>query len=252
MHSGPIAAVSLVIFFLSWPKEGQLPAVERRSWKELDYLGSFLVTAAAVLVVFAFQNAGEASGTAWGQAVFIAPLVVGIASWLALITWEYIVDRKLTNRLAPAFPVGLFRNRVYTIGAISVLFLGFPYLLLIYSFPIRAQVVSGQSALMAGVWLLPMLGASAVGTMACGKLNSVKNYLFESLIAGASLMTLSCGLLTTVWGKSDDGKALGFLVFAGLGFGLSTAASTMLVSFEVPIRDFGKRSSLLLASTQLF
>lgn len=61
---------------------------------------------------------------------------------------------------------------------------------------------------------------------------------------GSAFMILSCALLSTVEGPEDDGKALGFLVFAGLGFGLSTASATMVVSLEAPIKDYGKTDSL--------
>lgn len=240
-HSGPIGFVSMAIFFLTWPKAEYLPNVERRKWKEFDFLGSLLVIAAAVLVVFAFQNAGEAeaTGSVWDKAIFIAPLVAGLIGWLAVGGWGYFVDRKFKHSIAPIFPVSLFRNRVYSAAAATTLFLGFPYLLLVFSFPLRAQVVSQKSPLMAGVMLLPMLGTAALGTVVCGRLNATKNRLFESLFVGASLMTLSCGLLSTVSGSEDDAKALGFLTFAGIGFGCATTAATMLPNFEAPIRDHG-------------
>ncbi|KJZ79407.1 hypothetical protein HIM_00876 [Hirsutella minnesotensis 3608] len=230
--NGPIGFVSLAIFLSTWPKAEQLPAVEQRSWKSFDFAGSFLLVTASVLVVFAFQNTGEMIGSAWGTAIFIAPLLAGVMGWVALLTWECIVETRFRGRLAPAFPIRLFQNKAYAAGAASTLFLGYPYLLLIYSFPLRAQVVSGKSALLAGIMLLPMLGSSAFGSAISGKINSKKNLLRETLLLGASLMTLGCGLLTTVSHAKDDAKALGFLTFAGLGFGLSTAAATMLVTVE--------------------
>lgn len=211
------------------------------SWKRFDFLGTVLVMGAAILVVFAFQNAGEASDSVWNRAIFIAPLVVGLLCWLLVIGWGYLLDHTSFGiRLAPAFPLQLFHNRHYTAGAISTLLLGFPYLLLVFSFPTRAQVVSGKSALLSGVMLLPMLGTTALGSAIGGKLNSKKNYLFETLATGASLMTIGCGLLTTVGGTSDDAKAMGFLTFCGLGFGLSTSAATMLVTVEAPLVNSGK------------
>ncbi|KAM3427807.1 hypothetical protein NHJ13734_008852 [Beauveria thailandica] len=57
--------------------------------------------------------------------------------------------------------------------------------------------------------------------------------------------TNRCGLLSTVQGRADDAKALGFLVFAGLGFGLSTAAATMLVTFEATIADAASAHGIL-------
>ncbi|KAB5540429.1 hypothetical protein GE09DRAFT_1004881, partial [Coniochaeta sp. 2T2.1] len=78
--NGPIGAVSAVAFFLSWPKKEYLPNIERRKWKALDYLGSFLLIAASTLVCFAFQN-GAMNTLQWGQAVFIAPIFFGSPIW---------------------------------------------------------------------------------------------------------------------------------------------------------------------------
>lgn len=235
-----MGVVSLITFWLAWPGEEYLPTLQRRRWREFDVLGSIIIIAASTLVVFAFQNAGEASGRAWGQAIFIAPVVLGIASWGALILWESFLFRRFGDRIALTFPVNLFRNRVYTSAAMSTLLLGFPYLLLIFSFPLRAQVVSGKSALIAGLMLLPMLGTTALGSVIGGKINTTKNYVFELLLVGSTLMTLACGLLTMISGPADDAKGLGFLTFAGLGFGLSTTAATMIATIEAPIRDYGK------------
>ena len=235
--SGPIGGVSMVIFFSTWPDAKHLPNIERRSWKELDYVGSLLGICAATLVVFAFQNSGVKQ--LWDDAVFIAPLIIGLVGWASLVAWQFVI-RGYLPRLAPAFPISLFRNRVYTTAAVNTLLLGFPYMLLIYSVPLRIQWVGGKSSLIAGVMMLPMVGTVAVGSMVAGKVNSVKNYVFETLFVGSCLMLLGCGLLTTLDHTLDAAKMLGFLTFTGLGFGLTIAASTMLSSIEVPIRDFGK------------
>ena len=244
-HSGPVGFVSVALFWLTWPGAEQLPTLQRRRWREFDALGSLLIIAASTLVVFAFQNAGESFGTIWAQAVFIAPLVLGICCWIALLLWGNLVLRRFGDRIALVFPVNLFRNRVYASAALSTLLLGFPYLLLLFSFPLREQAVSGKSALTAGLMLLPMLGTTALGSVIVGKINTTRNYLFESLLAGAALMLLACGLLTLVSGPGDDPKALGFLTFAGLGFGLSTSAATMIAAVEAPIKDYGEHSSSL-------
>lgn len=239
MCSGPIGFVSVIIFLLTWPKAEYLPTLQRRRWREFDVAGSFLIIAAAVLVVFAFQNAGESPDNVWDSAIFIAPIATGIFSWIGLIVWEVFLHRRFGDRIALTFPVNLFQKRPYAGATFSTMFLGFPYLLIIFSFPLRAQVVSGKSSLIAGVMLLPMLGTTAIGSVIAGKVNTSKNFLCETLVAGAALMVLGCGLLTTVSGSGDDAKGLGFLTFAGLGFGLSTAAATMMAAVEAPIKDYG-------------
>lgn len=238
--SGPLGFVSLITFFLSWPKAEHLPSMTRRTWREFDYVGSFLIIAAAVLVVFSFQNAGESPGTTWGTATFIAPLTVGLILWLALLAWGYLAGRAFEGRLALTFPIDLFRKRAYAAAAISTLLLGYPYFMINYAFPLRAQVVDDKSSLMAGIMLLPMLGSVAVGSILGGALSRTKNYLFETMLAGACLMTLGVGLLTIVHDAGDDAKALAFILFAGLGFGLNVGSATMLTAYEVPIINYGK------------
>ncbi|CAH0025533.1 unnamed protein product [Clonostachys rhizophaga] len=243
--NAPIGLVSLVIFFLAWPKKESLPTYEVRKWTSFDVLGSFLTLAAPTLVVFSFQHAGEKKTPNWGHADFLAPLIVGIALFFCLVFWERYLGNRANNRFALAFPVELFKNRHYAAGAFSSLVLGFPYFIIVFSFPLRTQIVSGKDALIAGVMLLPMLGSTAVGTLAAGRLSSNTNRIFETLFAGACLLTLGCGLLSTVKGSGDDSKALGFLVFAGLGFGFTASASSMLANVEAPVRDFAPAQGIV-------
>jgi hypothetical protein len=156
-----------------------------------------------------------------------------------LISWQIFIQHRWHERFAPAFPITIFRNRIYSTAVVNTLLTGFPYLLLIYAIPLRFQVVSGKSALIAGVMLLPMLGTSAIGSVIAGKINAIKNFTFESLLVGSCFMTLGCGLLSSLSHESEDAKLLGYMSFCGLGFGLTVASSTMLSMVEVPIRDYG-------------
>ncbi|KAF5984660.1 major facilitator family transporter [Fusarium bulbicola] len=244
--NGPVGFVSLVIFILTWPKPEYLPSQERRAWKELDFLGSLLVIAAAVLAVFSFQNAGtEKSNDGWKTSIFIAPLICGLLACGLLIAWQIFIQHRRHDRFAPAFPINIFSNRIYSTAVANTLLNGFPYLLLIYAIPLRFQVVSGKSALISGVMLLPMLGTAAIGSLLAGKINATKNYTFESLVLGSSVMTIGCGLLTSLSHEPNDAKLLGYMAFCGLGFGLTVASSTMLSTVEVPIRDYAPAQGIL-------
>lgn len=242
--SGPIGVVSMVLFYCTWPKAEFLPDLERRKWSELDYPGSVLLIAAATLVVFPFQHAGSA-GNVWGQAIFLAPLLVGISCWIALIVWTWCADRRWGDRLAAAFPMRLMRKRVYTATILNTTFSGFQFIMLVYAFPLRLQVVNGKSALLAGVMLLPLLGASAVGSIVAGILNSKKDRICETLVFASSLMVLGCGLLSTQSATAEvEAKALGFLVFVGLGFGMSAASATTLANIHTAVQDEGMWNQL--------
>ncbi len=41
--NGPIGGLSAMLFFFTWPSKKYLPVVDRRKWKEVDFLGSFLL-----------------------------------------------------------------------------------------------------------------------------------------------------------------------------------------------------------------
>lgn len=239
-NSGPIGGVSVIIFWLTWPKAEYLPAFKRRSWSDLDYLGSLLLIAASVLTVFSFQNAGV-DADQWNQAVFIAPLIFGVLCLIALFAWESFIERRWNGKKAAAFPLGLLRNRVYSAGIMNTMFMGFPYFVAIYSFPIRFQIVNGKSALQAGLMLLPMLAGTALGSWLGGAVSSKKNRIFETLCVACVLMMIGCALETTASDSANvEAKVLGFLTFIGFGFGLSAAASTMLANLESPVRDHGE------------
>ncbi|AEO55188.1 hypothetical protein MYCTH_2298750 [Thermothelomyces thermophilus ATCC 42464] len=41
--SGPVGGVSLAVFLLAWPDKKYLPALERRAWSDVDFVGAFLL-----------------------------------------------------------------------------------------------------------------------------------------------------------------------------------------------------------------
>ncbi|KAL2016161.1 hypothetical protein VTK56DRAFT_4129 [Thermocarpiscus australiensis] len=242
--NGPIGGVSTVVFLLAWPDKKYLPSLERRAWKEVDFVGAFLLIAAAVLIVFPFQNSSGAAQ--WSQPTFIAPVVAGIVALLALFAWQYFVEYHWRRKLAAAFPFVLLSNRVYAFAVLHTMLTGFPFLLSIYAFPLRFQVVYGRSTLQAGLMLLPMLAASAIGTTLAGAINGKQNRLFETLVTACLLMIMGCALETTA--SSDGGlepKVLGFLVFIGLGYGLSASGSTMLAGLEAPIWEHASAQGII-------
>ncbi|KAJ9093515.1 hypothetical protein QFC21_006348 [Naganishia friedmannii] len=59
---------------------------------KFDYVGSFLVVAAAVLSVFGLTDGGEGSG--WGRAQPIATLVIGLLLFPVFFWWESRIDQR--------------------------------------------------------------------------------------------------------------------------------------------------------------
>lgn len=99
--------------------------------------------------------------------------------------------------------------------------------------PERSQVVDGRDVLMAGVDLLPLLAAVAVGTFASVPFTRPKNRTTLSLTIGASLMTAGCSLMTAVENMEESqaiNAVYGFKVILGLGFGFCLSSTTVIAN----------------------
>ncbi|KAL1893194.1 hypothetical protein Sste5346_006626 [Sporothrix stenoceras] len=242
--NGPIGFFSMAVFALTWPNEKYLPVIERHPWSSLDIVGSVLLIAAAALVTFAFQNAGV-NPDQWNQAIFLAPLLTGIFCWAALFSWQAIVEKRYKH-IMPAFPLKLLRKHVYASATLTTLFLGFPFFAVIFTFPLRLQIVNGKSGLMAGVMLLPLLAGVSFGSALTGFLNLKHNRLFETLVVAGGLMIIGCALETTLSDSATlEAKALGFLPFIGLGLGLGASATTILAATEAPPGDHAASQGII-------
>ncbi|ATZ49074.1 hypothetical protein BCIN_04g02680 [Botrytis cinerea B05.10] len=235
--NAPIGIVPLILFYLVWPNETQLHQSKRRPLRQLDLVGAFILIIASILFVFAFQEAGLEANS-WNKPLFLIPLIVGIVFWILLFSWEFTVQRKWEEKLATMFPWRLIQNRVYMFGLGTTLLMGFPYFVVIYSLPLRFQVVNGKSPLAAGLGLLPMLGSTAVASFLGGMLNGTKNRVFFTLLAGSGLSAIGTSSLSTLSNTEYvEAKTYGFLVFVGLGFGLTVSTVSMLSNYESSIRD---------------
>ncbi|KAL7927332.1 major facilitator superfamily domain-containing protein [Trichoderma austrokoningii] len=242
----PICSIGMAIFYFSWPQKLQTEYTSQlRSWKQFDIVGALLGIAASVLVVFALENAGESE--AWEAVKFIVPVTLGLLSWIMLFLWSSWVDIRLSPNIVSVFPITLFRNRRYTRTVLTTLFAGCPYLLLIYSVPMRMQVVSGKSPLIAGLSLLPMLGTVAIGSIISGKMNASANHstLTATMRVGTALMSCGCAFIIAGQGRKDDAVILGLLTLVGLGFGLCTSAATNMISVEVPAQHRASAHGIL-------
>lgn len=208
----------------------------------MDYVGSFLVVAAAVLITFAFQDAGidDESADPWSKGAFIGPIVAGVLCWVAIFLWEGIFERQWNAKMA-AIPLALYRNRIITATTLNTMFLGFSFLATLFAVPLRMQVVNGKTPIMTGVLMLPMLGATGVGSAITGAVSSRKNRLSETMTVATLVVTIGLALETTVSDTRHlEPKFIGFLALIGLGYGMITSSATMFTALEAPINEHGK------------
>lgn len=115
---------------------------------------------------------------------------------------------------------------------------GYCYLAIVITLPERFQIVNEDSALMAGVHLIPMLGATSLGSIIAGALSKSKNNTSKTLIAASCLQVIGLGLLTTFDAPSSPtNPQFGYQAIFGLGVGLTFSSATILTKIQASGRD---------------
>ena len=112
----PCGVVALVVLVFAWPSPPNPYPNFRAPLKALvhhvDFLGTFLLLAASVLLIFALEQAGAAEYP-WDSPIIISTLTIAGACFLSLAAWIAFLDfMKGRVPINPILPVRLLTNRI--------------------------------------------------------------------------------------------------------------------------------------------
>ncbi|KAF2993946.1 hypothetical protein E8E14_001307 [Neopestalotiopsis sp. 37M] len=234
----PFGILALVGLLFAWPRTGNRHSSGLwESIRGLDWFGNVVIISASSLLVYALQQAG-AFNYAWDSPAIIAALTISAVSLVSFICWEIYLGRKGDPSRQPVLPIRLISQRPF-LAALSCSFIaGFEYLAVIIILPERFQIVNGDSSLMAGIHLLPQLGACAFGSFLAGAISKKRNNTAFTLIAASCLQLIGLGLLSTLAEVNTAIEAqYGYQTIFGLGIGLSFASVTILTSVRAHRED---------------
>jgi hypothetical protein len=130
------------------------------------------------------------------------------------LTWNW---HKKDEALIPLSMIG--RTEVWS-GCLVVGFLMSSLYIAAYYLPIYFQSVDGTSPTLSGVYLLPNILAALILAVLAGKLVGIVGYYTPFSIASAVLMTIGCGLCSTLSATSSTGDWIGFQILFGIGRGM--------------------------------
>jgi MFS family permease len=98
-----VACIPLILGYFVAPLDRLDPARDKR----VDYLGSLLVTAGLVLLLFALSS-GPTAPQAWKTPYIIAFLVLSIVLLAAFVFWEHTIVHSPRFSLPPMLPLEIF------------------------------------------------------------------------------------------------------------------------------------------------
>ncbi|MER7008431.1 MFS transporter [Dactylosporangium sp. NPDC000555] len=213
-----------------------------RTTRGLDLLGSALVTAGLVAVVYGTVNS-QAHG--WGDAVTLGPLLGGVA----LLIWFVLHEAKIAA--APVVPLRLFANRGVTIANLVMFWLGCAVIAHFFFLSLYLQNVLGYDPLRAGPAFLPGAIAMTAGAYAGPPL--LKRVGVRPLLIGGPLLSgVGLGLLALI---PVDGRyaahLLAPMILVTLGAGIAMTPLAITATSGIERHEAGLASGVINTTRQV-
>jgi EmrB/QacA subfamily drug resistance transporter len=200
----------------------------------LDLPGIGLSISGLTAIVWALIEAPERG---WTSPTIVAAFAAGAATLAAFIVWELRARQ-------PMLDVTVFRNLRFSAASISVTFVFFALMGVMYFLTTYLQSVMGYSALDAGVRMVPI----ALGLIFASRLSVALTARLGTKVVvagGLAIVGIALGAFTSVEVDSDYlGKVAAALTLMGVGMGLTMAPATDAIMGSLPKAKAGIGSAM--------
>ena len=228
----PIGAVALGLL-------NRQPKSAQRLAAHIDFLGAALLAAAVSTSLLV---------TVWGgdRYPWTSPQIFGMALGALALCGAFVWQERRAPD--PVLPLRLFRDRVFVVVSVAAFLATLSLFAAIVFMPLFLQIVTGATATVSGLLVLPMLIASTLSTVVAGRIMTRTGRYKIFPVLGFALMSAGLALLATLGTASGRGAALAFMAVFGLGFGMVTQILVVAIQNAADRREIGTAT----ASANLF
>ena len=234
---GLIAVVALLVFLPANLSGYTSARAGRESLRRIDILGAILCAAATICLMLGLTWGGDQI-SAWTSSQVLGMLAPGIILFALFL----FAERKA---LEPVLPLDLFRNQIFSVGALlsllqMMVLLGFSLYL-----PLFFQGVLAVSPTSAGLVMTPFSMSMVVGAVLSSMaVNRLKRYRAIAIVA-ALLMSAGAFLITSMTPTTSLLQAILFMVLAGIGIGPFFSLPMVAVQNALPASHLGVSTAAL-------
>src|SRR3954470_11628973 len=211
-----------------------LPSTGGRVRRQIDYLGTVTLAAAATGLVLVTTLGGAPS--AWGSPQSVVLAVVSVLLAVVFV----LVERRAVE---PVIPPALFRNRTFSAASAVGFVVGFAMFGAITFLPLFLQVVKGVAATSSGLQLLPMMAGLLLASIGSGQLITRTGRYKIFPVVGTAVMTVGLFLLSRLAPDTTVAATLGMMLVLGLGLGMVMQVLVIAVQNAVDYTDLGVGTS---------
>ncbi|KAK3988686.1 MFS transporter [Cladorrhinum sp. PSN332] len=236
---GGIAIVCIALFFPDPKREIGVSASE--TWLQridrFDPVGTVLFMPGVVCLLLALQWGGLRY--AWGSGRIIA--LFALAGVLLLAFCAVQVWRQENATVPPR----ILHNRTVWASVIYAFALGACFFIAVYFIPLWFQAVKGASAVGSGIRNLPMMLSAVLASLIAGIVVTAQGQYAPWMIAGAIVMPVGAGLISTWQVDSGAGTWIGYQLLFGIGVGLGLQQPVVAVQNVLEMKDVPVGASLM-------
>ncbi len=220
----PIGALALVVL----SRHFRVPAQRRAA--RVDYGGAALLASAIVTVLLVATWAG--SRYAWAS-----PQILGLSAGALALSGAFLAWERGASE--PVLPLRLFRDPVFVVVTAALFVATISLFAAIVFLPLFLQLVTGASATGSGLLMLPLLAASALSTVAAGRVMARTGHYKLFPVLGLGAMGAGLLLFSTLGATGTRADAAAFMLVFGTGFGMVTQILMVAIHNAVEPREIG-------------
>jgi MFS family permease len=224
--------ITVLVLKLPQPKTNYLAKI-----RDFDYLGLLALCGGTVCLLLALSWGGN--NVPWNGSEVIGCFVGGSALICVFITLEHFAHDPLV------FPT-FFKSRTLVAIFFAEFFYGANLLGMMYYIPQFFQLVFGDSAIISGVGLLPMMLGLAIGNPVAAVITSRYGVSLWNAVAGAALEVLASGLMTRWTAHTSRADAVILLIVLGIGQGAVMSGLLLSAQVAVPPQQVGIVTGLVI------
>jgi EmrB/QacA subfamily drug resistance transporter len=200
----------------------------------IDYLGAALLAGGLSAVVLYTSLGGTTY--AWGSPPMLALLLGGLVLLAAFVAVE-------ARAAEPILPLGIFRNRVFTVTSAIGFIVGFALFGAITYLPLYLQDVKGFSPTVSGLLITPMMAGLLTTSIGSGQLISRFGRYKPFPIAGTAIVAVGLVLLSRLQPGTATPVAGVYMLVLGLGLGLVMQVLVLAAQNAVDYEQLGVATS---------
>lgn len=210
---------------------------------ELDLTGNVILLGACVMLFIALQFTEQ--NIPWRSAKVIGLLTGSGCTFIMFIVWQWW---KADGALMPP---RILKQRTVAASCAAAFFIYSAILIHTYYLPMWFQAIKNDSAIHAGVNMIPYVLANAILSILAGIFVSKNGYFTAPAIIGMVIGTVGAGLLSTMNENTPSSMWIGYEILASAGIGMAIQQGFTAIQIVLPLEEVALGTAAIVAFQSL-